>query len=310
MKIQEIFKLHKAFLENKIKEYKAKNDLLDNLSKVVNILILICGLICLIVAYINFLKLEGYPEKSDILNNLFTKGTASFFYSKPFIITISILFAIKLVLILIHYYINEIKKNKIISTVLIIISILSMGLYFIAYQIIYHYGIDFPQKVLSSHIFRFFINTKTLPTLGIIAFVTCIIYFIFLLRSNTSSLIIKTLVLLFITFCIFPLVILCMENIILGIIALAALIVYALFFMPRCKNCKGIFCLEKGKKEFMSQSTISIMTKTNNYDNNGNVIGTSDTYVPGTRYTYQTEYICKICGKKDYKLSFNEHKNT
>ena len=70
MKIQEIFKLHKAFLENKIKEYKAKNDLLDNLSKVVNILILICGLICLIVAYINFLKLEGYPEKSDILKCL------------------------------------------------------------------------------------------------------------------------------------------------------------------------------------------------------------------------------------------------
>lgn len=309
MKTQEKLEKDKVFLKEKLKNIK--NNPLDTLPQIVNILIIICGLTCLIFSYIIFLNQEGYPKNIDIykFNELFTKGTVSYFYNKIFIIIISVLVAINLVFIFINYFINE-KKHKIISAVFLIISILSISLYFIAYQIIYNRDIEIPQKVLSSNLFWIFINTKTLPTLGIIVFVTSIVYIIFLLRSDTKSLIIKTLISLFITFCVFPIVVLCMENIILGIIAIILLTIYSLFFMPRCKKCKGIFCLEKGETKLVSKSSISIKTKTNNYDNNGNVIGTSDTYVPGIRYTYETEYTCKKCGKKTYKLSFNDYKNT
>lgn len=284
----------------------------ESLPRAFNILVIFCGVICSIVSYVKFLIQEGYPKNIDIhkFNELFTKGTVSIFYSKTFVIIVSIFIIINSVLIFINYFSKEKVKNKIVSAISLIICILSLIYYFIAYQIIYNSNIEIPSKVIVSNLFQFFINIKTLPTLGIIIFVTSITFIFFLLRSDTKPLITKALISIFITFCGFPLIVLCMENIILGIMAIVFLTIYALFFMPRCKKCKGIFCLEKGKTKLVSERSISIKTKTNNYDNNGNVIGTSDTYVPGIRYTYETEYTCKRCGNKTYKLSFNDHKNT
>lgn len=55
---------------------------------------------------------------------------------------------------------------------------------------------------------------------------------------------------------------------------------------------------------------IQILAEAKTKNKWGEVIGTQEQYVPGTRKTYHKSYICRKCGAVSYKTYSKDIKNT
>lgn len=77
----------------------------------------------------------------------------------------------------------------------------------------------------------------------------------------------------------------------------------------RCPGCRKWFALKKTGKECVSTEQISVLTEVKNRNNNRDVIGTSEQYIPGTRNHYKIHYVCKNCGCKTYSTCTKDSKN-
>lgn len=66
----------------------------------------------------------------------------------------------------------------------------------------------------------------------------------------------------------------------------------------KCPSCNKRFCLKKEGTQIQSKESISVLVETKTRNNDGDVTGTAEQYVPGERITYQVNYVCKKCGKK------------
>lgn len=101
----------------------------------------------------------------------------------------------------------------------------------------------------------------------------------------------------------------------LSLTIISGIVAFVLFYfgigeLTKCKKCNGKFCFKKSNSRLKNQEAISIKTEVNNYNSMKEVIGTSETYIPGTRNTYEIEYVCKKCGNKKYKYKTKDYKNT
>lgn len=64
----------------------------------------------------------------------------------------------------------------------------------------------------------------------------------------------------------------------------------------RCKECKKMFAMKKRDKTHIDSQQISVKKEIKNRNRDGEVIGTSEQYIPGVRHYYKTTYVCKYCG--------------
>ena len=65
----------------------------------------------------------------------------------------------------------------------------------------------------------------------------------------------------------------------------------------KCPKCGKWFALKETAQEAVNEENVSVKVETNRKDNDGNVVGTQEQYVPGKRITYQVHYVCKKCGE-------------
>lgn len=77
----------------------------------------------------------------------------------------------------------------------------------------------------------------------------------------------------------------------------------------RCTKCKGMFTLRYKWTDHIEKQNISMKAETKTYNKVGEVIGTQEQYIPGTRNTYQDCYICKKCGNETYYTYKVDRKN-
>lgn len=69
----------------------------------------------------------------------------------------------------------------------------------------------------------------------------------------------------------------------------------------KCSSCKKPFALKKTGQEIVSKENVSVLVENKTRNRDGDVIGTSEQYVPGIRTTYKVYYTCKYCGKVTYQ---------
>lgn len=74
----------------------------------------------------------------------------------------------------------------------------------------------------------------------------------------------------------------------------------ALDKLGRCKSCKKLFALKKIQTNLINVADISIKKELKRRNSNGEVIGTSEQYIPGTKKTYETIHQCKHCKHKQF----------
>ena len=91
---------------------------------------------------------------------------------------------------------------------------------------------------------------------------------------------------------------------------LSFLIIYfSLGAMYKCPTCKKRFALKRIGKELASSERISILQEVKTRNRNGNVVGTQEQYIPGTRRIYEIHYVCKNCGEDCYRRYEKETPN-
>jgi len=66
--------------------------------------------------------------------------------------------------------------------------------------------------------------------------------------------------------------------------------------LKRCENCKKLFALNQTNRMIVKTEEISILVELEDRGARGDVTGTHQQYIPGTRTTYQDTYQCKFCG--------------
>ena len=94
------------------------------------------------------------------------------------------------------------------------------------------------------------------------------------------------------------------------IIFLAFLIIYfSLGAMYKCPTCKKRFVLKRIEENLVSSERISILQEVKTRNRNGNVVGTQEQYIPGTRRIYAIHYVCKNCGEDCYRQYEKETPN-
>lgn len=71
----------------------------------------------------------------------------------------------------------------------------------------------------------------------------------------------------------------------------------------RCEKCQQWGAIKKGRKEVLGTEAISIKKTLENKNTRGDVISTSEQYIPGTRTFYRQWYLCSKCGHESYKDS-------
>lgn len=64
----------------------------------------------------------------------------------------------------------------------------------------------------------------------------------------------------------------------------------------RCDKCKKFFAYERINTKLINSEQISVLMQTTERYANGDLKGTGEQYVPGTRKTYTDTYRCKYCG--------------
>lgn len=70
-------------------------------------------------------------------------------------------------------------------------------------------------------------------------------------------------------------------------------------FRARCPICKRWAAVVRVNTELIGETKISVPVKTRTRNRDGEVISTSEQYVPGSRYTYRDTYQCKYCGYEE-----------
>ena len=65
----------------------------------------------------------------------------------------------------------------------------------------------------------------------------------------------------------------------------------------RCIKCKKNWTLKKISTRLDSTEDITVLKEVKNRNRNGDVVGTSEQYVPAKRYHYLDRYKCKACGE-------------
>lgn len=93
------------------------------------------------------------------------------------------------------------------------------------------------------------------------------------------------------------------------ILVLIILIFLIIWLLNRCEYCKKSFSLKKIRTDIIKEEDISIKTKIENRDPKGELLFTSEQYIPGKKITYRTEYICKNCGHKSFN-TYSEKKKS
>ena len=74
--------------------------------------------------------------------------------------------------------------------------------------------------------------------------------------------------------------------------------------MGKCDSCRKLFAMKKVQTDVINSRGINIKTELNQKDLNGEVVGTIEQFVQGTREFYETTYECKHCGNThSYKRS-------
>lgn len=74
----------------------------------------------------------------------------------------------------------------------------------------------------------------------------------------------------------------------------------------RCDQCQQWGAVKKGRKEVLGTEAISIKKTLENKNTRGEVISTSEQYIPGTRTFYRQWYLCSKCGHESYKDSYRD----
>ena len=64
----------------------------------------------------------------------------------------------------------------------------------------------------------------------------------------------------------------------------------------KCSNCKKLYAMIEEKSTLVNSEQISIKVELKNKDTYGEVTGTREQYIPGTRKHYDCIYKCKFCG--------------
>ena len=80
-------------------------------------------------------------------------------------------------------------------------------------------------------------------------------------------------------------------------------------YKSKCPHCKKRFGLVKISEEITRTEDISVLTEVKNRNKNGEVIGTTEQYIPGTRTFYRETYKCKGCGEISYGTYSKDRKN-
>ena len=75
----------------------------------------------------------------------------------------------------------------------------------------------------------------------------------------------------------------------------------------KCPHCKKRFAIKKINKERVGREDISILMETKNRNYRGDIIGTSEQYIPGKRIKYRINYVCRKCGKKTHKMKYKDY---
>lgn len=75
-----------------------------------------------------------------------------------------------------------------------------------------------------------------------------------------------------------------------------------------CPTCKKKFALKEIQTFTIDEKDISILTELKTKNIKGDVISTSEQYIPGKRITYRTDYKCKYCGKGCYSTYTKDKK--
>jgi hypothetical protein len=66
----------------------------------------------------------------------------------------------------------------------------------------------------------------------------------------------------------------------------------------RCISCNKLFAIKKVKTNLINVADISIKKELKQRNSNGEVIGTSEQYIPGTKKTYEIIHQCKYCKQR------------
>lgn len=98
------------------------------------------------------------------------------------------------------------------------------------------------------------------------------------------------------------------EMVGFGITILCPILVWGI--LHRCRNCKMLFMLKKTETNESSRDDISVKVKVDRKDLQGNVVGTQDQWIPGTRIWYRKYYRCKACGQIHYSTYSKDYTNT
>ena len=87
---------------------------------------------------------------------------------------------------------------------------------------------------------------------------------------------------------------------IISVTIAGALIIVPLDRNTKCPVCNRRFALRKAGDKEIRQENISIKMPLETRNRNGDIISTSEQYVPGKRIFYQRTFVCKYCGKNSY----------
>lgn len=102
----------------------------------------------------------------------------------------------------------------------------------------------------------------------------------------------------------FPLIGMLLYAIVMG------LIIYTMIIRPfRCPKCKRYSSFRYKGKQIINKENTSIRTEIKTRNNKGEVVSTSEQYIPGTRYTYQKTAKCKYCSYCKHKKYTKEYKD-
>lgn len=80
-------------------------------------------------------------------------------------------------------------------------------------------------------------------------------------------------------------------------------------YRNKCPHCKKWFSLKKTATLKVGEKNISMPTEVKHRNAYGEVTGTSEQYIPGTRRTFCETYLCKECGEKSYRSYTRDSKN-
>ncbi|MBO5101858.1 MAG: hypothetical protein J6C39_04935 [Clostridia bacterium] len=79
------------------------------------------------------------------------------------------------------------------------------------------------------------------------------------------------------------------------IVAIFAIITIGVMFSSRCPKCKKFFALKYSYEKLVGKEPISKIEKLQIKDKKGQVIGTQEQRIYGTREKHKKFYICKHC---------------